>query len=77
MAWPGSIAKSVWTPRLPLRYVGYSSCFRREAGTYGKDTSGLFRVHQFDKVEMFVYTDAERSWDELELLAPAPRGDRR
>ncbi len=53
---------------LPARYVGYSSCFRREAGTYGKDTSGLFRVHQFDKVEMFVYSDPENSWDELELL---------
>ncbi len=53
---------------LPLRYVGYSSCFRREAGTYGKDTSGLFRVHQFDKVEMFVYSDPETSWDELETL---------
>ncbi len=54
--------------QLPLRYVGYSSCFRREAGTYGKDTQGLFRVHQFDKVEMFVYSDPSRSWDELELL---------
>ncbi len=53
---------------LPARYVGYSSCFRREAGTYGKDTSGLFRVHQFDKVEMFVYSHPDRSWDELELL---------
>lgn len=53
---------------LPLRYVGYSSCFRREAGTYGKDTTGLFRVHQFDKVEMFVYCHPDRSWDELELL---------
>jgi seryl-tRNA synthetase len=53
---------------LPLRYAGYSSCFRREAGTYGKDTSGLFRLHQFDKVEMFVYAHPERSWDELELL---------
>ncbi len=54
--------------QLPKRYVGYSSCFRREAGTYGKDTSGLFRVHQFDKVEMFVYSHPEASWDELELL---------
>jgi len=54
--------------QFPLRYVGYSSCFRREAGTYGKDTSGLFRVHQFDKVEMFIYSDPERSWEELELL---------
>ncbi len=53
---------------LPRRYVGYSSCFRREAGTYGKDTAGLFRVHQFDKVEMFVYSHPDRSWDELELL---------
>ncbi len=53
---------------LPRRYVGYSSCFRREAGTYGKDTQGLFRVHQFDKVEMFVYSDPEASWDELERL---------
>ena len=53
---------------LPLRYVGYSSCFRREAGTYGKDTAGLFRLHQFDKVEMFVYSHPDRSWEELELL---------
>lgn len=59
--------------QLPARYVGYSSCFRREAGTYGKDTSGLFRVHQFDKVEMFVYCDPERSWDELELLLQLER----
>lgn len=54
--------------QLPLRYVGYSSCFRREAGTYGKDTSGIFRVHQFDKVEMFTYCHPDRSWEELELL---------
>lgn len=42
---------------LPLRYVGWSSCFRREAGSYGKDTRGIIRVHQFDKVEMFVFCD--------------------
>lgn len=54
--------------QLPLRYVGYSSCFRREAGTYGKDTSGVFRVHQFDKVEMFIYCSPDTSWEELELL---------
>ncbi len=54
--------------RLPLRYVGFSSCFRREAGTYGKDTRGIFRVHQFDKVEMFSFTDPASSWEELELL---------
>ncbi|HEV3473950.1 MAG TPA: serine--tRNA ligase [Actinomycetota bacterium] len=53
---------------LPRRYVGYSSCFRREAGTHGKDTRGIFRVHQFDKVEMFSFTDAERSADEHEFL---------
>jgi seryl-tRNA synthetase len=54
--------------RLPLRYTGYSTCFRREAGTYGKDMGGMFRVHQFDKVEMFSYCDPETSWDELEYL---------
>jgi seryl-tRNA synthetase len=42
---------------LPLRYAGWSTCFRREAGSYGKDTTGIIRVHQFDKVEMFVYCD--------------------
>ncbi len=49
---------------LPLRYAGYSTCFRREAGTYGKDTSGIFRVHQFDKVEMFSFCDPEKSNEE-------------
>jgi seryl-tRNA synthetase len=53
---------------LPLRYAGYSTCFRREAGTYGKDTGGMFRVHQFDKVEMFVFTTPEESWNEHEYL---------
>ncbi|MGI9642908.1 MAG: serine--tRNA ligase [Acidimicrobiia bacterium] len=53
---------------LPLRYAGFSSCFRREAGTYGKDTRGIFRVHQFDKVEMFSFCDPDSSWDELEFL---------
>ena len=53
---------------LPVRYAGFSSCFRREAGTYGKDTRGIFRVHQFDKVEMFSYCDPDHSWDELETL---------
>lgn len=46
---------------LPLRYAGFSTCFRREAGTYGKDTAGIFRVHQFDKVEMFVFARPEES----------------
>ena len=53
---------------LPLRYAGYSTCFRREAGTYGKDMGGMFRVHQFDKVEMFSFAPPEASWDELELI---------
>ena len=46
---------------LPLQYAGYSTCFRREAGAAGKDTRGMFRVHQFEKVEMFVFTLPERS----------------
>ena len=53
---------------LPLRYAGYSTCFRREAGTYGKDMGGMFRVHQFDKVEMFSFATPESSWDEHEYL---------
>ena len=53
---------------LPLRYAGYSTCFRREAGTYGKDMGGMFRVHQFDKVEMFSFTTPETSWDEHDFL---------
>ncbi len=53
---------------LPSRYAGYSTCFRREAGTYGKDMGGMFRVHQFDKVEMFSFTTPEGSWDEHEYL---------
>jgi seryl-tRNA synthetase len=53
---------------LPIRYAGFSSCFRREAGTYGKDMRGIFRVHQFDKVEMFSFTSEEQSWDEHEFL---------
>ena len=53
---------------LPRRYGGFSSCFRREAGTYGKDTRGIFRVHQFDKVEMFSYAHPDRSWDEHEAM---------
>jgi seryl-tRNA synthetase len=53
---------------LPLRYVAFSPCFRREAGAAGKDTRGMFRVHQFNKVEQFSLTLPERSWDEHELL---------
>ncbi|MEX2425064.1 MAG: serine--tRNA ligase [Acidimicrobiia bacterium] len=53
---------------LPIRYAGFSTCFRREAGTYGKDTAGIFRVHQFDKVEMFTFVLPEMSRDEHERL---------
>ncbi|MGH2746074.1 MAG: serine--tRNA ligase [Thermoleophilaceae bacterium] len=54
--------------RLPLRYAGFSSCFRREAGAAGKDTQGIFRVHQFDKVEMFAFVEPEESKAEHERL---------
>ena len=53
---------------LPVRYAGFSSCFRREAGSYGKETRGLIRVHQFDKVEQFSFAHPENSWDEYELI---------
>jgi seryl-tRNA synthetase len=53
---------------LPLRYAGYSSCFRREAGTYGKDTRGIIRVHQFDKVEMFTFCKPEEALAEHQRL---------
>ena len=53
---------------LPLRYVGYSTCFRREAGAGGKDTRGIFRVHQFDKLEMFVYCLPEHSQEEHDRI---------
>ncbi|HEU0317057.1 MAG TPA: serine--tRNA ligase [Solirubrobacteraceae bacterium] len=53
---------------LPLRYAGFSSCFRREAGAAGKDTRGIFRVHQFDKLEMFVFTTPEEGRAEHERL---------
>lgn len=59
---------------LPLRYGGFSTCFRREAGTYGKDTRGIFRVHQFDKVEMFSFCHPDRSWEEHEALLAIEEG---
>jgi len=54
--------------KLPIRYAGYSSCFRREAGTYGKDTRGIIRVHQFDKVEMFSFCKPEDAKEEHKRL---------
>ena len=53
---------------LPIRYCAYSSCFRREAGSYGKDTRGFLRLHQFNKVEMVKFTHPDNSYDELEKL---------
>ncbi len=53
---------------LPIKYTAYTPCFRREAGAYGKDTRGLVRIHQFDKVEMVKFVKPETSWDELESL---------
>ncbi len=53
---------------LPVRYVGYSSCFRREAGAAGKDTRGIFRVHQFDKVEMFSFCAPDKSAEEHDFM---------
>ena len=54
--------------KLPMRYAGYSSCFRREAGSYGKDTRGIIRVHQFDKVEMFSFCKPEEAKEEHKRL---------
>jgi seryl-tRNA synthetase len=55
-------------PTLPICYAAYTPCFRREAGSYGKDTRGLIRLHQFNKVELVVFTKAEHSYEELERL---------
>jgi seryl-tRNA synthetase len=59
---------------LPIRYCAFSSCFRRESGAAGKDTRGMFRVHQFQKVEMVVYTEPDASWDEHERLLELEEG---
>jgi len=60
--------------QLPLYYTAYTPCFRREAGSYGKETRGLNRVHQFDKVELVKLVEPDKSWDELEsLLANAEK----
>src|SRR4029079_7275973 len=53
---------------LPRKYTAFTPCYRREAGTYGRDMKGIFRNHQFDKVEIVKLTTAERSWGELESL---------
>jgi seryl-tRNA synthetase len=59
---------------LPVRYCAYSACFRREAGSYGKDTKGFLRVHQFNKVELVKIVPAESSYDELETLRKDAEG---
>ncbi len=57
-------------PTLPYRYAGFSSCFRKEAGSHGRDTLGIFRVHQFEKIEQFCVTSPEdnHSWDMFEEM---------
>jgi seryl-tRNA synthetase len=62
------------TDELPIRYAGFSTCFRREAGAAGKDTQGMFRVHQFDKVEMFTFVEPDRSGEEHERLLEIEEG---
>lgn len=60
--------KTTQADELPKRYVGFSTCFRREAGSYGKDTKGILRVHQFDKLEMFSFCHPDKSWEEHDFL---------
>jgi len=62
------LAAILASEKLPMRYAGYSTCFRREAGTYGKDTRGIIRVHQFDKVEMFSFCHPDQAKEEHQRL---------
>jgi seryl-tRNA synthetase len=57
--------------QLPIRYAGYSTCFRKEAGSAGRDMWGIFRVHQFEKVEQFCITEPEKSWDMFDSMVAA------
>ncbi|KAJ2541967.1 Cytosolic seryl-tRNA synthetase [Coemansia sp. RSA 1853] len=57
--------------QLPIKYAGYSTCFRKEAGAHGKDTQGIFRVHQFEKIEQFVLTEPEKSWEMFDDMIAA------
>ncbi|KAJ1735767.1 Cytosolic seryl-tRNA synthetase [Coemansia biformis] len=57
--------------QLPIKYAGYSTCFRKEAGAHGKDTKGTFRVHQFEKIEQFVLTEPEKSWEMFDEMIAA------
>ncbi|OGM89455.1 serine--tRNA ligase [Candidatus Wolfebacteria bacterium GWA1_42_9] len=65
---PLGMDKTFQEKELPKRYVGFSSCFRREAGSYGKDVKGILRVHQFDKVEMYSFAHPEKSEEEHQFL---------
>eukprot|EP00658_Telonema_sp_P-2_P082650 TRINITY_DN8779_c0_g1_i6.p1 TRINITY_DN8779_c0_g1~~TRINITY_DN8779_c0_g1_i6.p1 ORF type:complete len:382 (+),score=129.59 TRINITY_DN8779_c0_g1_i6:253-1398(+) len=60
--------ESINEAKFPMRYAGLSTCFRKEAGKHGRDTGGIFRTHQFEKVEQFVYSRPEDSWEEMELM---------
>ncbi|KAI0246122.1 serine-tRNA ligase [Lactifluus subvellereus] len=60
--------------QLPVRYAGYSTCFRKEAGSAGRDMWGIFRVHQFEKVEQFCITEPEKSWDMFDSMVAASEG---
>ena len=56
------------TAKLPARFAGISPCFRKEAGSHGKDTKGIFRIHQFEKIEQFIFCKPEDSWKEFDLI---------
>lgn len=60
--------ESIEAKELPMRFCGYSSCFRKEAGAHGRDNLGIFRIHQFEKIEQFTITEAEDSWKEHERM---------
>ncbi|KAI0464321.1 Cytosolic seryl-tRNA synthetase [Komagataella kurtzmanii] len=60
--------------QLPIRYAGFSSCFRREAGSHGKDAWGIFRVHAFEKIEQFCLTEPDKSWEEFDRMIGAAEG---
>jgi len=57
--------------QLPIKYAGYSTCFRKEAGSAGRDMWGIFRVHQFEKVEQFVLTSPDKSWEMFDSMVAA------
>ncbi len=60
--------KEIFQNKLPIRFAGISPCFRKEAGAHGKDTKGIFRIHQFEKVEQFIFCRPEQAWKEFDLI---------